>query len=96
MRKYNIILFITASAMVFSVQPSAHAFIGLFSLADRVIKKEAKIALQTPNHAQWCAKKHPGYRAKWNNYRIANGRVRYCASPYYTPPWKKRGWGAIK
>ena len=78
-----------ACGLLAGSQVPANAFIGALVLADKFIKKEAAIALQTPNHAAWCAKKHPGYRAKWNNYRIPNGRVRYCASPYYSPPWMK-------
>ncbi|WP_075996785.1 hypothetical protein [Salaquimonas pukyongi] len=79
-----------ASAVVFSAAPSANAFLSVFMLADRVIKKENAKALATPGHAAWCAKQQPGYRKKWNNWRLPNGRVKYCASPYFTPMWMQR------
>ncbi len=78
-----------AAIFVFGIsQLPAQAFTPLM-LIDRFIKKETKMALQTPGHVAWCKKNHPGYRPKWNNYRIANGRVKYCASPYFSPSWMK-------
>ena len=78
-------------AFVFCGQPSAHAFVGALFLADRAIEISTKEALAIPEHGDWCAQKHPGYRKQWNNYKLEDGRVRYCASPYYTPPWMR--WG---
>ena len=76
-----------AAALLATTIVPANAFITPLVLADRFIKAQAKIALETPGHVEWCLQNHPGYRPQWNNYRIANGRVAYCASPYYTPPW---------
>jgi hypothetical protein len=81
-----------ACAMLSVGAPSAHAFIGTFILIDSLAKKEAKVALATPGHAEWCAQQHPGYRKQWNNYLVEGGRVQFCASPYYTPPWMKFGF----
>ncbi len=78
-----------ALAITVTGQVPAQAFTSLISLTIWVIRNDTKKALLIPQHAAWCAKKHPGYRAKWNNYRIPNGRVRYCASPYHTPSWMK-------
>ena len=58
-------------------------------LLDKGFKEEAKKAKNTPGHVEWCRKKKPGFRAEWNNWRTSDGRVEYCASPYYTPPWRK-------
>ena len=79
-----------ASAVMLSAAPAANAFISVFILADRVIKQETAKALATPGHAAWCAKQKPGYRKQWNNWRLPNGRVKYCASPYFSPVWMKR------
>ena len=79
-----------ASAMVLTAPPAANAFLSVFMLAERTIKKENAKALATPGHAAWCAKQRPGYRKQWNNWRLPNGRVKYCASPYFTPVWMKR------
>lgn len=78
-----------AFVMLITSQMPANAIVGALMLLDRYIKKEASIALSTPGHAEWCADKYPGYRKQWNNYRIEEGRVAYCASPFYTPPWMK-------
>lgn len=76
-----------AGAYLISAHAPAQAFVGVLMLADAWAKKEAKVALDTPGHAEWCAQMHPGYRKEWNNYPIGDGRIRFCASPYYTPPW---------
>lgn len=77
-----------AVAGLLAGQTNAHAFTSVFAMLDMMVKKSNKEALATPGHAAWCAKSRPGYRAKWNNWREPNGRVSYCASPYYTPPWQ--------
>ncbi len=66
----------------------ASAQLGPIMLADWAIKRSNKQAAATPGHAEWCARSKPGYRAQWNNWRTSDGRVTYCASPYYTPPWQ--------
>jgi hypothetical protein len=71
----------------FPVQQSL-AQLGPIMLADWVIKRSNKEAAATPGHSEWCAKLRPGYRPQWNNWRTSDGRVTYCASPYYTPPWQ--------
>lgn len=76
-----------AAALIAPTVVPANAFITVLALADRYIKQQAKVANETPGHIEWCLKNHPGFRPQWNNYRIENGRVAYCASPYYTPPW---------
>lgn len=65
----------------------ANAFVSALILADRMVEKSQKEALATPGHIEWCQRKYPGFRPQWNNYKLENGRVAYCASPYYTPPW---------
>jgi hypothetical protein len=81
-----------AIAFLALFQAPAHAFIGVLMMADAWVKKEAKIALATPGHVEWCAEHHTGYRKEWNNYPIGDGRIKFCASPFYTPPWLK--WSA--
>lgn len=90
MKKFVIVLAAPVAAILLSatVQP-AGAVVAPLVLADRFLKAEAKKAFNTPGHVQWCLKNHPGFRPKWNNYRIENGRVKYCASPYYSPPWMR-------
>jgi len=84
-RKSAILLMSLAVIMV--GQAPAQAFTSVISLAIWAVRQDTKKALEIPQHAAWCAKQHPGYRAKWNNYRVANGRVKYCASPYHMPAW---------
>jgi len=91
MPKLHILAVPIAIAMLSISYLPAHSFVSALILADRYVKNESKIALNTPGHAAWCSRKHPGYRKQWNNYKRPNGRVRHCASPYYTPPWMK--WG---
>ena len=82
---------LAASALIAAgtlVTPS-NAMVGAAIYADNYVKKQAKIALATPDHARWCAKNHKGYRKEWNTYPVGGGRISHCASPYYTPPWKK-------
>ena len=76
-----------AAAMLCLAQP-AHAQLAPLMLADWLIKKSNKEAAAAPGHAEWCAKSKPGYRPQWNNWRTSDGRVTYCASPFYTPPWQ--------
>lgn len=80
-----------AAAIIGTSCLPASAFLTPFILADAYIKQQAKVALETPGHVEWCLQNHPGFRPQWNNYRIENGRVAYCASPYYTPPWMALG-----
>jgi hypothetical protein len=88
MRKSNKITVLIMALVIFVFgQLSAHAQTAVIGVIIWAIREDTKIALQIPQHATWCAKKHPGYRAKWNNYLIPNGRVKYCASPYHTPSW---------
>ena len=91
MRKRARILVIPmAFALIATSQLPAHAVVGtLFALAAEYIQSEAKIAFETPGHAEWCAQRHARYVAEWNSYPVANGRRRHCASPFYTPPWMK-------
>ncbi len=77
-----------AFAALLASQSASHAFTAPLALMDWAIKKSNKEALATPGHAEWCARSKPGYRAQWNNWRTPDGRVTYCASPYYTPPWQ--------
>lgn len=79
---------ISAALLTTSALP-ANAVVGLFVMADRVIKSENKKALATPGHVAWCLKNHAGYRPKWNNYPIGNGRIKYCSSPYYQLLWMR-------
>lgn len=87
-RNALLVIGIACGATAGAVSP-ANAFISLFMMADRVVKQENAKALATPGHANWCAKQKPGYRKQWNNWRLPNGRVEYCASPYFTPIWMK-------
>ena len=88
MKKYRKIAVLLSTLAIFMVgQVPAHAFTSLISVVIWAIRADTKKALEIPQHAAWCAKQHPGYRAKWNNYRIPNGRVKYCASPYHMPSW---------
>jgi len=80
-----------AAALFVAGHASANAQVGLLILADNYIKKQSKVAANTPGHTAWCARKHAGYRKEWNSYPRGNGRRRHCASPYYTPPWMKKG-----
>ena len=84
------IILLAATVIMLSTAPAANAFLGVFMLAERTITKESARALATPGHADWCARQQPGYRKQWNNWRLPNGRVKYCASPYFTPLWMKR------
>lgn len=79
-----------AAAMPLALAAAAPASAQLLPimLMDAWAKKENKVAAATPGHAEWCAKNHRGYRPQWNNYNDAKGIMRYCASPYYTPPWQ--------
>ncbi|MEC9343461.1 MAG: hypothetical protein VYD64_06415 [Pseudomonadota bacterium] len=77
-----------AMAAILAGQGIAHAQLAPIMLLDMMVKRSNKEALATPGHAEWCAASRPGYRAQWNNWRNDDGRVTYCASPYYTPPWK--------
>lgn len=86
----NLAALLLAPAMVLTAPVAANAFLSVFMMAERTIKKENAKALATPGHAAWCAKHKPGYRKQWNNWRLPNGRVKYCASPYFTPLWMKR------
>jgi hypothetical protein len=88
LRQTLVIAAATAGLLLTAALP-ANAFISMFVMADRVIKKENKKALATPGHAAWCAKQAPGFRKQWNNWRTPNGRVKYCASPYFTPLWMR-------
>jgi hypothetical protein len=79
---------LAAAAIALAVSaPLANAQLAPLVLADRFIKMETKKALATPGHVEYCAQVRPGYRAQWNNWRTADGRVTYCSSPYYKLPW---------
>lgn len=69
-----------------SIAP-ASAFTSIFTIADYVVKREAKKAFANKQHVNWCKRQAPGFRANWNNWRTPNGRVKYCKSPYFTPAW---------
>ena len=84
-RKTTVLLMTLAAFMVSQVP--AQAFSGIITVVIWAIRADTKKALEIPRHAKWCARQHPGYRTKWNNYRIPNGRVKYCASPYHMPAW---------
>jgi len=88
MTSRKIALLPAAAAMLFLAQQAAHAQLAPLMLADWMIKKSNKEAAATPGHAEWCAASKPGYRPQWNNWRTSDGRVTYCASPFYTPPWQ--------
>ncbi|MCG6858400.1 MAG: hypothetical protein LJE67_10065 [Salaquimonas sp.] len=77
-----------ALALLIGGQVAAHAQLAPLVLLDMMVKKSNKDAAATPGHAEWCAQHRPGYRPQWNNWLEKDGRVTYCASPYYTPPWK--------
>lgn len=85
----TILLSTIAATMALSSTLPANAFISWLMLADRTIKSETKKAIATPGHVEWCAKQAPGYRKEWNNWRLPNGRVKYCSSPYYTLLWMR-------
>jgi len=87
--KKSFLIIATMIGLITTFAVPANAFLTPFVLADRVIKQENKKALATPGHAAWCAKQAPGYRKQWNNWRTPNGRVKYCASPYFTPLWMR-------
>ena len=80
------VLIMTLAIFIVSHVP-AQAFTSVISLAIWAIREDTKKALEIPQHAAWCVKQHPGYRVKWNNYRVAGGRVKYCSSPYHMPAW---------
>lgn len=84
-----IVLIMTLALFVVSHVP-AQAYTGVISLAIWAIRADTKKALEIPQHAKWCARQHPGYRVQWNNYRIPNGRVKYCSSPYHMPAWMNK------
>ncbi len=84
-RKFTVLIMTLAIIMVGQVP--AQAVTSIIALAVWAVRADTKKALEIPQHIKWCAKQHPGYRAKWNNYRIPNGRVKYCASPYHMPAW---------
>jgi len=67
----------------------ANAQLAPIVLLDMMFKKSNKDAQATPGHVEWCIANFPGYRPQWNNARTPDGRVTYCASPFYTPPWQK-------
>ena len=77
-----------ALGLLFAGECAAHAQLAPLVLLDMMIKKSNKEAQAIPEHLAWCAQNHPGYRPQWNNWRTPDGRVAYCASPYYTPPWQ--------
>ena len=77
-----------AFAALLASQTLSQAQLLPLTLLDMMIKKSNKEALAIPEHGAWCARSKPGYRVQWNNWRTPNGRVTYCASPYYTPPWQ--------
>lgn len=68
---------------------AAHSFTFLLTMSAKMISDENKRAIATPGHVGWCKANIPGYVAKWNSYKNSVGRVKYCASPYYTPSWMK-------
>lgn len=76
-----------AAAISLSAIAPANAFTSLFTIADYVVKQEAKKAFADKQHVAWCQQQAPGFRANWNNWRTPNGRVKYCKSPYFTPVW---------
>lgn len=78
-----------AGILLASQSIPANAQLSFFMMADRIVKNETAKAIATPGHAEWCARQEPGYRKKWNNWRTPNGRVKYCASPYFTPVWMR-------
>ncbi len=84
----NIHLLAAAAAIAVAAGATqAHAVVGAFVLADKYFKEEVKKAINTPGHVEWCMSYKPGYRPQWNNWRLPNGRVTYCSSPYYSVPW---------
>lgn len=76
-----------AMALCVGAAAPASAFTSLFTIADYVVKREAKKAFANKQHVRWCQKQAPDFRPKWNNWRTPNGRVKYCKSPYFTPVW---------
>lgn len=88
MKRSRLASFVLAFGLVAASQGAAHAFTTPFVLLDMMVKQSNKEALAIPEHGKWCAEHHPGYRVQWNNWRTADGRVAYCASPYYTSPWQ--------
>lgn len=78
-----------ACGLLASQAVPANAFFSVFVLADRTIRSETAKAIATPGHVEWCRKQAPGYRKKWNNWRLPNGRVKYCSSPHYTLLWMR-------
>ena len=88
-KKKHLLTIMAATCLSATMLVPAHAVVAPLVLADRFIKSETQKAIATPRHVEWCAKKYPGYRPQWNNYKIENGRVAWCASPYYTPAWMR-------
>lgn len=88
LKRYRLLALPLALGVVLASQGVSHAQLAPLMLLDRMIKKSNKEALATPGHVEWCAAQRPGYRPQWNNWRTPDGRVTYCASPYYTPPWQ--------
>lgn len=87
MRNRMLTLTLASSMLVFgAVQASAQLL--PIMLLDAWAKQEAKKARAIPEHVAWCIKHHPGFHPQWNNYNDKQGIMRYCASPYYTPPWQ--------
>lgn len=76
-----------AAALMFA-SSNANAQLAPIMLMDAWAKKENKVAAATPGHSGWCVENHKGYRPQWNNYNDKDGIMRYCASPFYTPPWQ--------
>jgi hypothetical protein len=87
-KQYRLAALPLALTMLVASQSVSYAQLAPLYLLDQWIKKSNKEAQAIPEHVQWCLEHHPGYRPQWNNWRTANGRVAYCASPYYTPPWQ--------
>lgn len=82
----RLLLPLAAAAIAFAAP--AQAQLAPIMLMTAWAKKEMKVAAATPGHSAWCAKNHKGYRPQWNNYNDKDGVMRYCASPFYTPPWQ--------
>ena len=88
LKRYRLAALPVALALLLAGQSISYAQLAPFVLLDMMIKKSNKEARAIPEHVQWCLQHHPGYRPQWNNWRTPDGRVAYCASPYYTPPWQ--------
>lgn len=88
LKRNRLIAMPLALGVLLASQGVSHAQSAPLVLLDMMIQKSNKEARAIPEHVEWCKQHHPGYRAQWNNWRNADGRVSYCASPYYTPPWQ--------